>query len=106
MFFYKKPKSENIKNSLKCAHWKKKMLKKKFKEVLQVCPQKSFKEIPHGCPQRKCCKQTSKKSLKCGLQKKCCTKLSKKSLKCAQTNNKSAPKKKGSNPISSPILQV
>ncbi len=89
MFFYKKPKSENIKNSLKCAHWKKKMFKKKFKEVLQVCPQKSFKEIPHGCPQRKCCKQTSKKS-----------------LKCAQTNNKSAPKKKGSNPISSPILQV
>lgn len=85
--FYKTPKSANIKNSLKCARWRKKTLKKKIKEVLQVCPQKSFKESLMGAL-RKSCKQASKKSLKFVLQKKCCTKLSKKSLKGAQTNKK------------------
>jgi hypothetical protein len=89
----------------------KRMAKKKFKEVSQVCPnkkkgaKKSLKEVLLSLPRKQSQKSAQKKfkrSLFESAPKRMSEKVPKKSLKCAQTG-KNSVQEKSSHPISSPI---
>jgi hypothetical protein len=90
----------------------KKKPSKVFKEVPQVCPnkkkgaRKGLKEVPFSpCKKKKVKKKGGQIKFKRNpIESPPKKKVPKQSLKFAQTRKESAPRKKGSHPISPPIF--